>query len=670
MQKNRITTGILYISAVFLITACGGSSDNGAIAPPPAPITNRAPSFTSTNTVSLVENSTDLVITLTATDPDGDTLQYAVTGGLDESQFSVNSSNGELKFVNIPIFAAPLDTDKDNVYLVTVSADDGNTNVITQDLQITVTSTTIIAAEASRFLTQATFGPNFERINSLMNESYVDWIDAQMQLPPSRTVEYAESQGWVNAPLLTNSLGRQSAILNLHLRAEDQLRQRMAYALSQIFVVSNQSGIAIEERPLFFLDYYDILVDNAFGNYRELLETITINDVMGSYLNTMLNRKRDVAAGVLRPDENYAREVMQLFSIGLFELNIDGTQKLNAQGKPIPTYGLDTIENFARVFTGWNYQSDQTTEFYNLGLPPDTRPMRSWDDFHDMDEKTLLNGTVLQAGQTAVQDLEQALDNLFEHPNVGPFIGKQLIQRFVTSNPSPEYVARVARVFNDNGSGVRGDLGAVIRTILLDDEARNGHINMPNKFGKYKEPYIRLIALWRAFDSERVDATNIFDSYVKSWLNRLKQFPLESPSVFNFYQNDFSPIGELGDRQLLAPEAQLLDSESVVSMASTFAEFTLRQHDEIPPGQVLGGGATINLQTQDFQDLVSQDFMRSEDLVDRLDLLLLAGSMPDEMREILLSVHNQTDYTVEEKWEVVIDLTNIIVQSPYYHLQR
>jgi len=652
-----------------LLFACGGGSSdpNDSDSPTPAPISNRAPNFTSSATAQIVEGSSEHVLTLAASDPEGDTLQFSILGGEDQDQFSLDQVSRNLSFVAPPRFSSPTDADANNLYLLTVAVDDGNGNVVQQNLELRVS---IAPLEASRFLIQATFGPSFEKINSLTNTTYVEWINQQMQLPPTRAVEYAESQGWVDFPLLSNSLGRDSAFLNLHINAEDQLRQRMAYALSQIFVVSNQSGIAIEERPLFFLDYYDILVDNAFGNYRELLERVTLNDVMGSYLNTMLNRKRDVSVGVLRPDENYAREVMQLFSIGLFELNIDGTLKLNAEGNPIPTYGLNTIENFARVFTGWNYQSDTATEFYNLGLPPDTRPMRSWDEFHDMGEKTLLNGTVLPAGQTAVQDLEQALDNLFEHPNVGPFIGKQLIQRFVSSNPSPEYVARIARVFNDNGSGVRGDLGAVLKAILLDDEARNGYITMPNRFGKFKEPYIRLIALWRAFDAQRIDSNNIFSSYVKAFLRRLKQFPLESPTVFNFYQNDFSPSGELSQANLLAPEIQLLDSESVVSMATAFYEFTIRQHNETPQNQVLGGGATIQLQTQAFQELVSQDLMDREDLVDRLDLLLLAGSMPDEMRDILLGVHSQADYTVQEKWEIVIDLTNIIVQSPYYHLQR
>jgi len=282
----------------------------------------------------------------------------------------------------------------------------------------------------------------------------------------TKTVEYAESQNWVtNYPLIVSGSAR-SSLLNVMLTAPDQLRQRMAYALSQIFVVSLDVNNGISERPLFYLDYYDLLGENAFGNYRDLLEKVTKNSVMAYYLTLNLNAPAGTQVGpvnhpgsffVSSPDENYAREVLQLFSIGLVELNIDGTPVMDGE-EPVASYTQETVENFARVFTGWNYQAGETPEtssFFNLGIPQDTKPMIAFDEFHDKGEKTLLNNVTLRANQSAEKDLDDALDNIFNHPNVGPFISKLLIQHFVTSNPSPSYVARVAQIFNNNGDFLR-----------------------------------------------------------------------------------------------------------------------------------------------------------------------------------------------------------------------
>jgi uncharacterized protein (DUF1800 family) len=548
-------------------------------------------------------------------------------------------------------------------------------------LSDTNSGATMPLEDASRFLIQATFGPTYNDISQLSNNSFEGWLNTQFNMPITTTVGFTESQNWVsNYPLIISGSAN-SSLLNVMLNARDQLRQRMAYALSQIFVVSRDVSNGIDERPLYYLDYYDMLLKNGFGNYRDLLEKVTKNNVMGFYLTMRLNAPADTQVGpvlhpssfyVTSPDENYAREVMQLFSVGLVKLNIDGTPVIE-NGQVVPSYTQETIENFARVFTGWNYQSGQTpasSSFFNLGIPSNTNPMIAFDAFHDKGAKTLLNGAILAANQSAEKDLDDALDNIFNHPNVGPFIGKLLIQHFVTSNPTPAYVERVARVFNDNGHGIRGDLKAVLTAILLDNEARNGHETLPEIFGKFKEPFIRQLALWRGLDARRKTSNNnMFSAYDDVFLRRFKQFPLRARSVFNFYQADFSPAGPISDANLVAPVSQLIDSESVVSIATTHEEYIQRHHDNA--GNSFATSSTnLLFDTGPLQTLVPNNLLNPEDLIERLNLILLGGAMTDEMRQILLDVHDPSLYLVEDKWEVVIDLANIIMVSPQFMIQR
>ena len=535
--------------------------------------------------------------------------------------------------------------------------------------------------DASRFLIQSTFGPSYDDIAKLSNSSIESWINQQFRLPQTKTVEYAESQNWVtNYPLIVSGSAR-SSLLNVMLTAPDQLRQRMAYALSQIFVVSLDVNNGISERPLFYLDYYDLLGENAFGNYRDLLEKVTKNSVMAYYLTLNLNAPAGTQVGpvnhpgsffVSSPDENYAREVLQLFSIGLVELNIDGTPVMDGE-EPVASYTQETVENFARVFTGWNYQAGETPEtssFFNLGIPQDTKPMIAFDEFHDKGEKTLLNNVTLRANQSAEKDLDDALDNIFNHPNVGPFISKLLIQHFVTSNPSPSYVARVARIFNNNGEGVRGDLKAVVSAILLDTEARNGHKTQPNTFGKFKEPFIRQTALWRGLHARRrTSNNNLFDSYDDIFFDRLRQFPMHARSVFNFYQADFSPSGPLNESSLLAPESQLIDNESAVTIASTYEEYIHRHHDNAG-NSFAQSSDDLLIDTSSLETLVPNNLRNPEELIERLNIVFLAGTMSDDMRQTLLEVHDPSVYLVEHPWEIAIDLANIVLLSPQFMIQK
>lgn len=405
----------------------------------------------------------------------------------------------------------------------------------------------VTKAEAFQFLNQATFGATEAEAQAVITQRQEAWIDQQMNRPASLQLPHIQSLPPPQFPFQLHA-DRIDIWFRNALHGDDQLRQRVAFALSEIMVVS-QLG-ALTNLPFAVADYYDVLAENAFGNYRDLLEEVTLHPAMGVYLSMLGNEKPD-AANNIRPDENYAREAMQLFSIGLVELNIDGTEKLDDQGQPIPTYDQETIEGFAHVYTGWTYAG--APSFRQARPTPFNQiiPMQLYPDFHDTGAKTLLKGTQLPPGQTGEQDLSDALDNIFYHPNVGPFIAIRLIQRLVTSNPSPGYVRRVAEVFNDNGLAVRGDLGAVVKAILLDDEA---HPSMVMEIdGKLKEPLLRVTQFWKAYNATSNSGRfPLLGAYIL-----FGQGPLQSPSVFNFFSPFFAPPGEIRDSSLVAPELEI-----------------------------------------------------------------------------------------------------------------
>jgi uncharacterized protein (DUF1800 family) len=332
-------------------------------------------------------------------------------------------------------------------------------------------------------------------------------------------------------------------------------------------VVSQRSVLA--KMPFAAADYYDLLARSAFGDFRQLMEDVTLHPAMGVYLNMLGNRKPDPARNI-RPDENYARELMQLFSIGLVRLNPDGSVQNDAAG-PIPTYDQSVVEGFSHVFTGWTYTGASTFAMAKRTNTTQIQPMKAYPEQHATGTKQLLSYPGVQqpmipAGQTAAQDLEAALNNIFHHPNVGPFIGRQLIQRLVTSNPSPAYVARVTAVFNNDGQGKRGNLGAVVKAILLDPEARPTGGAVSDVTGKTKEPLLRLIQFWRAYDAAArngnyhlADSDKIFG-----------EGPLLSPSVFNFFRPGYAPPGEIEGRGLVAPELQIATEHLNTSVTNYF----------------------------------------------------------------------------------------------------
>jgi uncharacterized protein (DUF1800 family) len=420
-------------------------------------------------------------------------------------------------------------------------------------------------AEAFRFLNQATFGATEAEAQRLIGlgdatNAYGRWIDAElmkaasMQLPEVQAV-------YATLPQPVNNIGQlHGTRVDMWFRnavsGDDQLRQRVAWALSQIFVVGQST---LQGLPYAATDYYDMLARNAFANYRQLLEDVTLHPAMGVYLSMLGNQKPDAARNI-RPDENYAREVMQLFAIGLVQLNLDGSvQRNTATQEPLPTYDQSVIEGFAHSFTGWRWAG--AASFNQAGratLASQVQKMQAYPEQHDVGAKKLLTYTGAALAEIPArnpaqpaQDLRDALDNIFNHPNVGPFISKQLIQRLAASNPSPAYVERVARVFNNNGSGVRGDLGAVVRAILLDTEARATPANANN--GKLKEPVLRVTQLWRAYDGKAQSGKYINVNPVPN----IGQGPLQAASVFNFYSPFYAPPGEISTQGLVAPELQI-----------------------------------------------------------------------------------------------------------------
>ncbi len=517
--------------------------------------------------------------------------------------------------------------------------------------------------DASRLLQQATFGPTRAQIERVAALGAAVWIDEQMALPATfhqQLVDQlaAEGEKRPNYDFRVEVWWRRS------LEAPDQLRQRVAWALSQVFVVSDRAD-AIAYHLSELAGYYDLLLEHAFGTYGELLEAVTLNPQMGGYLSMLQNEKPDPQRNVY-PDENYAREVMQLFSIGLVRLAQDGTPQRGSDGAPLPTYDQAIVEGLAHAFTGWNYAEADEWRYTN----PSGVPMKPWDEYHDDDPKRLVGGHRTEGGETAREDLETVVRLLEQHPNVGPFLGRQLIQRLVTSNPSPAYVERVAKVFADDGSGVRGNLAAVVRAVLLDPEARAPRAAQPETFGKPREPLLRFTALWRAFAGESSSGWVDFP-----WPDRvIGQAPLRSPTVFNFYRPDHEPPGELSEAGLAAPELALATH---TYLTRTTNELLARIHAR--PGMEpwrTEFDVTPNLWVADPYDAPDvpgmvidasyESELDDEELVQHLELLLLGRPMSDELRAVVLE-HLARE---GERDILVRDVLFLVMSSPEYAVQR
>ncbi|EKO5172623.1 DUF1800 domain-containing protein [Vibrio vulnificus] len=403
-------------------------------------------------------------------------------------------------------------------------------------------------------LYRATFGPTPNSYQQMASVGYKAWLDQQFSMPPSFHLPLLQSYV-IEGDTLTQS-DRVAVWWHQANHAPDQLRQRVAFALSEIFVVSRY-GASLNGRALELTHYYDMLLEHAFGNYRDLLEAVTRHPVMGDYLSMMANQHADPQKNRF-PDENYAREVMQLFSIGLYQLNQDGTPLLN-YGALLPTYSQDDIENLARVFTGWHL-ADKSNGSWTSKQGDWFQAMAPYADKHDSDEKVVM-GERFPAGQSIEQDMAQAMAMLTNHANTGPFIARLLIQRLVTSNPSPQYVERVALAFNDNSKGIRGDLKAVIQAILLDPEALNGSTE------RLKEPLISMTNIYRALEAKSADPTGRYHNSNGTFF-AFGQAPLSSPSVFNFFSPDYAPNAQMKEKGLVAPEFQILSWNNFINISN------------------------------------------------------------------------------------------------------
>ncbi len=420
--------------------------------------------------------------------------------------------------------------------------------------------------QAVRFLAQASFGATPAEIDRIKTLGYNDWLEQQFQVTRTPHLDFVLAAYPIPTPTgvtvtidpLYQSFWKQA------ITGPDQLRQRVSFALSQVLVTS-AADAALQDSPHTLASYLDTLSQHAFGNYRDLLEAVSKHPAMGQYLTSLGNR----GDGTRIPDENYAREVMQLFSIGLVELNVDGTPVM-VNGQTVDTYDMADIQGLAKVFTGWGWGNTGTPDPVNGRFtgsnPADPMrrviPMQFYPQYHSPLEKTFLNVTIA-AGTPGTQAMTTALNGLFNHPNVGPFLATRLIQHMVTSNPSPAYVGRVARVFNDNGRGVRGDLKAVVRAVLFDAEASAP--SSATSAGKLREPLLRLAAWMRAFNA--TSASGNFRLGVLD--NQLYQTPMRAPSVFNFFRPGFVPPNtSLAAADLLAPEFQITHEISVATYAN------------------------------------------------------------------------------------------------------
>jgi len=538
--------------------------------------------------------------------------------------------------------------------------------------------------EAVRFLLQAQLSASDAEIAAVRNQGFASWLAQQFNVPAGITgFAWLDSRGYnaINSSTRYYDIsypGDYMVWMQL-MTATDAVRKRAALALSEFFVVS-LSGLDFNWRSHAVAAWWDLLAVNAFGNFRKLLEDVTLNAAMGAYLNTKGNMKENAATG-RAPDENFAREVMQLFTLGLHQLNLDGSEKRGADGNKLETYTQSDISNIARVFTGWDFDQTQnvnTVEPVQNRTIPNTLftrlPMRLTPANHSTLAATFL-GTTVPAGTEGAAALKIALDTLFNHPNVGPFFGKQMIQRLVTSNPSPAYVARVASAFNNNGAGVRGDLKAVFSAVLLDQEARGAAGLSQAGFGKLREPILRLVQWGRSFGIASARGSwKIGD--LSNPATQLGQSPLRSPSVFNFFRPGYVPPSTaLSATQTPAPEFQLVNESSVGGYLN-YMQGVIRNGIYVnAPEQPNNASSPAN--GYDITAAYSAELPLAADalaLVKRLNLVLCAGQLSDASQTLIVNALNATPITVgssdSAKLDRIAAAVLLVMASADYLIQK
>ncbi|TMO81262.1 DUF1800 domain-containing protein [Pseudoalteromonas sp. S3776] len=629
---------VLLASSALLLSACGGSGGDDT----PTVNSNKIPTLSVSNIPGELKKGQTIELTATASDEDGtiSSVIWQQTAGITLLSEPLEALSTRLTIPAAQSYA-PI------TYSFSVTATDNEGATRTQTITF-VAKNSMDMHSAARLLHQASMGPTLAEINNAQGLSEQQWLDNQIALPIGYHGDYLVT---LEDDEDFKYISRIDAWWKAVLQSDDQLRQRVAFALSEILVVSDENS-DLRAQPQGMVSYYDLLLKHAFGNFRELLEEVTLSPIMGTYLSHLGNEKEDDALNI-RPDENYAREVMQLFTIGLDELNLDGSVKLDANGNSIATYGQAQIQGFARVFTGWTFADSETFKRVSRDY---INPMQAYSEYHSSKEKVLLNGEVIPQDYGPEESLKIALDNLFNHDNVAPFISKQLIQRLITSNPTTQYVERVARVFNDNGSGVRGDLAAVVKAIYLDDEAR--HFGSVLSYqGKIKEPLLKTVQFWRNLNAKSLQG------YYKTWnlVDSYGQGPMQSASVFNFFRPDYQSA-TLRSQGLVAPELQIANDATLIgTMNALFASLvwsTAEAHTDLNP-------AGIYVYVQSDMDYLAQNGINA--LIEQYNTLYFAGNMSADTKQALLDLDA---YFNEEQYRVRVSyLLYMIAISPEFNVQ-
>ena len=479
--------------------------------------------------------------------------------------------------------------------------------------------------EASRFLERTTFGVKQEDISKLQELGVEDWLSNQFSIPASYHDERGEFQRSHRKNGKWWPTVRVSAWFDLALWGEDQLRQRMAFTLSQILVVS-QKDANLADEPKALAKYYDLLVEHAFGNYADLLYEVSRSPVMGTFLTHLDNRSFD-STGVL-PDQNYARELMQLFTTGDFALDQYGAVIKDQQGRPVENYDEEQVAELARVFTGWELRNNSLLE-----------PMVNNENHHDRKEKTL-HGVTLAANQDADLELKRVIQILVEHPSTAPFIAKFLINRFVSSNPTRDYISRVAAVFRQTN----GHLGETLKALLSDEE-----VFKPQNTGnvKYKEPILRLTYFLRALNAypgisnrENQSSEPMFyasTSKFLSYRDGFNQTPLGAPSVFNFYDPEFSPEGPLFDNQLVGPELELMEWVDIAEINNVLHLAMTNYNDTVKHGNGYRQDEKTYITLSPYYEAATEQGVGA--MLDLVATALLNGKMSSVLHDNLMSLY-------------------------------
>jgi len=500
------------------------------------------------------------------------------------------------------------------VYVLRLTASD---SAVASSDSVVVTATSS-SADTVRLLEQSTFGPTNALIAHVQTIGPAAWIAEQLVAPmssyPTLPLQPTTIPPTCDAICRRDNYSMyplQRTFFTNALYGPDQLRQRVAFALHELLVISGRDI----NQPSWVAPYLQVIDRNAFGNYRQLLYEMTLNPGMGRYLDMVTSTKNN-------PNENYAREVLQLFSIGLDKLNLDGTQELDGFGVPIPTYDQAVVTGFAKVFTGWTFENQPSPGIVNY-----IDPMRLIANNHDTGTKQLLGPLILPAGQTGDQDLNAAIDDIFNHPNVGPFVGGHLIRALVTSNPTPGYVSRAASVFNDNGFGVRGDLASVVRAILLDPEARGDVKSDPN-YGHLREPVLFVNNVLRAFNARSADGTTTSDGYLNPQTSAMDQDVFRPTSVFSYYPPDY----------LVPGSTTVGGPEFGIFSAST----SLRRANFVNTMVFSSIAVSTNAPTGTSLDLTGLQALAGNPaaLVEELNRVLMHGSLSTAMRDSITTAVN------------------------------